>query len=115
MTFKYNFCRPRVILVVSAMSLLFAVTCNLQAAQGPSISIVTDTQMGPATRHGVSKVRLALRTKEIQIEQTISLETARGGTRGSNVGKETVFAPGIESQPTTGRITGRRCGLAPRR
>jgi len=60
------------------MSLLFAVTCNLQAAQSPSISLVTDTQMGPAARHGVSKVRLALRAKGIQIEQTRSLETARG-------------------------------------
>ncbi|HUT45261.1 MAG TPA: hypothetical protein VMX36_03210 [Sedimentisphaerales bacterium] len=78
MTFKQRFCCPPVVLTVSAMSLLFAVTCNLQAAQSPSISLVTDTQMGPAARHGVSKVRLALRAKGIKIEQTTSLETARG-------------------------------------
>ncbi len=78
MTFKLRFCRPPVVLTVSAMSLLFAVTCNLQAAQSPSISLVTDTQMGPAARHGVSKVRSVLRAKGIKIEQTTSLETARG-------------------------------------
>jgi hypothetical protein len=78
MTIKRRFCRPSVVLTVSAISLLFAVTCNLQAAQSPAISLVTDTQMGPAARHGVSKVRLALRAKGIQIEQSTSLETARG-------------------------------------
>src|SRR4030042_4349269 len=77
MTFKQRLCRPPVIFTVSAMSLLFAVTCNLQAAQSPTISLVTDMQMGPAARHGVSKVRLALRAKGIQIEQSTSLETAR--------------------------------------
>ena len=34
--------------------------------------------MGPAARHGLSKVRLALGEKRIQIEQTASLEAARG-------------------------------------
>jgi len=74
MKFKQKFCRPSVILTMSVMSLLLAVTCNLQAAQSPSISLVTDTQMGPAARHGVSKVRLALRAKGIQIQQTTSAQ-----------------------------------------
>jgi len=78
MTFKQRFCRTPVVFAVSTMSLLFAVTCNLQAVQSPLISFVTDAQMDPAARHGVSKVRLALRAKGIQIEQTTSLETARG-------------------------------------
>lgn len=78
MTFKRRFCRPPVVLTVSVMSLLFAVTCDLQMAQSSSISLVMDTQMGPAARHGVNKVRSALRAKGIQIEQTRSLETARG-------------------------------------
>jgi len=78
MTIKQRFCRPPVVFTTSVMCLLFAVTCNLQAAQSPSISLITDTQMGPAARHGVSKVRLALRAKVVQIEQTTSLETARG-------------------------------------
>ena len=77
MTFKQRLCRPPVVFTVSAISLLFAVTCNLQAAQSPSISIVTGAQMGPAARHGVSKVRLALRAKGIQIKKSRSLETAR--------------------------------------
>jgi hypothetical protein len=78
MTFKQRFCRTPVVFAVSTMSLLFAVTCSLQAEQSPLISLVTDAQMNPAARHGVSKVRLALRAKGIQIEQTTSLETARG-------------------------------------
>lgn len=77
MTFKQRFCRPPVILTLSVMSLLSAVSCNLQAAQSPSISLVTDTQMDPAARHGVSKVRLALQAKGIQIEQTTSLKTTQ--------------------------------------
>lgn len=76
MTFKQRFSHPPVVLTVSVINLLFAVTCNLQAAQSPSISLVTDMQMGPAARHGVSKVGLALRAKGIQIEQSTSLETA---------------------------------------
>ena len=78
MTFKQRFCRPHVVFTLSAMILLFGVTCNLQAAQSPSVSLVTGAQMGPAARHGVSKVRLALRAKGIQIEESTSLETARG-------------------------------------
>ncbi len=77
MKFKRMFHRPSVILTMLVMSLLFAVSGNLQAAQDPSISLVTDTQMGPATHHGVNKVKLALRAKGIQIKQSASLETVR--------------------------------------
>ncbi len=78
MTLKRRFDRSPVVLIVSAISLLSAVTCNLQAAQNSTVSLVTGPQMGPAARHGVSKVQLALQTKGLEVEQTTSLETARG-------------------------------------
>jgi hypothetical protein len=78
MIFTRRFSRPTVVLTVSALSLLFAMATHLRGAQGIRFSLVTDRQMGPAARHGVSKVRLALRAKGIHTEQTTSLETARG-------------------------------------
>ena len=70
---------PPVIIIVLAMSLLFLATLSLQAAQYPVISLVTDRQMGPAARHGIGKVRLALEARGITVEQATSLDTARGG------------------------------------
>lgn len=58
--------------VVLAMSLLATTTSSSQAAQEPMISLVTDSSMGPASRHGIEKVRLALRAKGIRVEQTTS-------------------------------------------
>ncbi|MHC4511125.1 MAG: hypothetical protein ACYTAO_19610, partial [Planctomycetota bacterium] len=62
------------------VGLLLLAAFNLQAAQKRPISLITDRQMGPGTRHGLSKVRLALEQKHIQCEQTTSLETAQGNS-----------------------------------
>jgi hypothetical protein len=64
--------------ILLAVSLLHVTTLNLHAAQNSTVSLVTDSRMGPAARHGVSKVRLALQAKTVRVEQTTSLETARG-------------------------------------
>ena len=69
MEFKQNFYRPSVIITTLVMSLLCVVASNLQAAQSSSISLVTDKQIGPATQHGISNVRLALQAMGIQIQQ----------------------------------------------
>ena len=42
--------------------------------------MVTDSQMGRASRHGAGKLRLALQKKGIPVEQTTSLEKAQGNT-----------------------------------
>ncbi len=61
-----------------AVSLLFLMTSDLFGAQSSTVSLVTDSHIGPATRHGVNKVRMALRAKGIRVEQTTSLETTNG-------------------------------------
>ncbi|MHC4604813.1 MAG: hypothetical protein ACYS6W_15965, partial [Planctomycetota bacterium] len=53
---------------------------GLCLAQKSAISLVADSQMGCASRHGANKVRLALQEKGIHAEQTTSLETARHNT-----------------------------------
>ena len=78
MTLTRRFDHPPVILIVSVISLLSPVACNLQAEQNLAVSLVMDRQMGPAAAHGISKVRLALQAKGIEVEQTTSLEDARG-------------------------------------
>ncbi|MFC1603578.1 hypothetical protein ACFL5F_01000 [Planctomycetota bacterium] len=78
MKFKQNFYRPSVIIITLVTNLLFSLASNLQAAQISSISLVTDTQIGPAVRHGMNKVISALRAKGIQHRQITSLKTAQG-------------------------------------
>ncbi len=78
MTHKRRFDCPPVVLIVSAASLLLAAACNLQAAQNSTVFLVTDAKMGPAARHGVSKVQLALQARGLQVEQTTSIESSRG-------------------------------------
>ncbi len=63
---------------VLVVSLFFLTTSDLFGAQSSTVSLVTDSHIGPATRHGVNKVRMALRAKGIRIEQTTSLETTNG-------------------------------------
>ncbi|MHC4169682.1 MAG: hypothetical protein ACYSWQ_22275, partial [Planctomycetota bacterium] len=80
MTLKRRFDRPSVLLVLSAANLAFAMTGSLPAAQNSTVSLVTDTQTGPAAQHGISKIRLALRAKGIEAEQVTSLQSVRGST-----------------------------------
>jgi hypothetical protein len=78
MTFNKRFCCSLVVLVISTINLLFTISCNLQAAHSPSITLVTDAQMGPAVHHGLNKVKSALQAKGINPRQTTSLETEQG-------------------------------------
>ena len=72
MVLKRRFDCPCVVLIVSAVSLFFAAACNLQAAQNSTIFLVTDSQMGPAARHGVGKVQLALQDRGLEVGRTTS-------------------------------------------
>ena len=78
MTLKQMFDRPSLILSISATVFFLAPACNSQAARNSTVSLITDTQIGPAVRHGLSKVRLALREDGIETEQVTSLQDARG-------------------------------------
>jgi hypothetical protein len=78
MMFKKRFCCSSVVLVISTINLLLTLSCNLQATHSPSITLVTDTQTGPAVRHGINKVTSALKEKGIQHRQITSLKTAQG-------------------------------------
>jgi len=51
-----------------------------QAAPKATVSVITDGQMGPGARHGLSKVRLALEEKGIEAQTATSLETAQGNS-----------------------------------
>jgi len=44
----------------------------------PVVSLVADGAMGPAARHGLSKIKLALQEKNISFEETTSLGTTPG-------------------------------------
>ncbi|MHC4546393.1 MAG: hypothetical protein ACYTDW_18690, partial [Planctomycetota bacterium] len=66
-------------LVLLANVMFFGIS-DLLGAQKSSISLVTDSQMGRASRHGTNKLRLALQKKGIQVEQTTSGEKAQANT-----------------------------------
>lgn len=68
-----------VCLVLLANSMFFVIS-DLRGAQKPAISLVTDSRMGRASRHGTNKLRLALQKKGIQVEQTTSGEKAQANT-----------------------------------
>ncbi|MHC4104177.1 MAG: beta-N-acetylhexosaminidase family protein, partial [Planctomycetota bacterium] len=65
------------VIVLLAVNVTFLSPC-LSAAKDSSVLLITDSNIGPAGRHGVNKVRLALQTKGIPVEQTTSLETTSG-------------------------------------
>jgi len=68
-----------VCLVLLANVMFFAIS-ELWGAQKSAISLVTDSRMGRASRHGTNKLRLALQKKGIHVEQTTSGEKARANT-----------------------------------
>ncbi|MHC4086239.1 MAG: hypothetical protein ACYSU5_13675, partial [Planctomycetota bacterium] len=68
-----------VCLVLLANSMFFS-TSELWGAQKSAISLVTDSQMGLASRHGANKLRLSLQKKGIQVEQATSGEKAQANT-----------------------------------
>jgi hypothetical protein len=78
MALTRGFNNPPIVLIMSVASLFSATTCNLQAAENLTVSLITDRQAGQAADHGASKVRLALQAKGIEVEQTTSLADARG-------------------------------------
>jgi hypothetical protein len=63
---------------VLVASLFLTAPADSRAAQKPLVSLVTSPSLAPGTRHGVEKVLFALRAKEIDVEQTASLDTAHG-------------------------------------
>lgn len=57
----------------------FSVTRRLSAAEsGPAVSIVSDTTAGPAARHGLQKLTLALRDKGVHLEEVNLRIKAKG-------------------------------------
>lgn len=66
--------------LVLLANVMFFVISDLRGSQKSAISLVTDSQMGRASRHGTSKLRLALQKKGIHVEQTTSGEKAQAGT-----------------------------------
>ena len=44
----------------------------------PEVSIIVDSQPGPAATHGLVKLMDALRSKDIRFEQVAKLDTAKG-------------------------------------
>ena len=48
------------------------------AVRSVSVSVVTDAALGPAARHGLNKLVSALKAKNVAVEQSNSLEAARG-------------------------------------
>ncbi|HUS71558.1 MAG TPA: hypothetical protein VMY06_00720, partial [Sedimentisphaerales bacterium] len=71
---------PTTICLVLLANAIFLATSGLCREQKSAISLVTDSQMGRASRHGAGKLRLALQKKGIPVEQTTSLEKAQGNT-----------------------------------
>ena len=69
-----------IICLVLLANVIFLATSDVCVAQKSAISLVTDSRMGRASRHGANKVRLALQEKGIHVEQTTSLEKAQGNT-----------------------------------
>ncbi|MHC4643419.1 MAG: hypothetical protein ACYS32_17390, partial [Planctomycetota bacterium] len=61
-------------------NVMFCPISDLRGAQKSAISLVTDSRMGRASRHGINKLRLALKDKGIPVEQTTSLEKAQTNT-----------------------------------
>ncbi|MHC4702636.1 MAG: hypothetical protein ACYTFQ_18900 [Planctomycetota bacterium] len=78
MTLKLRLDHLHFVLIASVVGLPSAANCNLQAAQNATVSLVIDLRTGPAARHGLSKVRLALQVKGLEVEQTTSLQSAGG-------------------------------------
>jgi hypothetical protein len=69
-----------IVCLVLLANVMFFVTSELWGAQKSAISLVTDSQMGLASRHGTNKLRLALQKKGIHFEQTTSGEKAQANT-----------------------------------
>src|SRR5262245_61585130 len=66
---------------VMTVLLLAAAPWNGQsAAPQVTVSIVSDTSPGLATKHGLNKLVSALKAKGVVVEQANSLEAARGET-----------------------------------
>lgn len=63
-----------VVILLFAGLLLFSIS---RAAEDLTISLVTDSTIGPGTRHGVSKIISSLQGKGVSVERVNSLEAAR--------------------------------------
>ncbi|MHC4534295.1 MAG: beta-N-acetylhexosaminidase family protein [Planctomycetota bacterium] len=66
------------IIVLLAIN-VFCIFPTLSAsAENTTVLLVIDDTMGPAGRHGVKKVRMALQVKDITVEQVTTLEATNG-------------------------------------
>ncbi|MHC4595831.1 MAG: hypothetical protein ACYS19_12945, partial [Planctomycetota bacterium] len=78
----------RVVAVLS-VSLVFMISCTspgpaLKEGRKPggghtlTVSLVTDSTVGPAARHGIEKVHAALLEKGVSVEEVVSVKAAQG-------------------------------------
>ncbi|MHC4558324.1 MAG: hypothetical protein ACYS80_13585, partial [Planctomycetota bacterium] len=65
-------------IVLLAANVIFLSSCLSLTVDDSTVLLITDSNIGPAGRHGVNKVRTALKAKGIPVEQTTSLETTKG-------------------------------------
>lgn len=67
---------------LASLAALAVLALSPSASQGipaaPTVSIVTDSALGPGAAHGLAKVLSALESKGVSVEQTASLQAARG-------------------------------------
>jgi hypothetical protein len=66
------------IIVLLAVNVFCLFPTLSAGAEGSTVLLIMDSNIGPAGRHGVNKVRMALQTKGIPVEQTTSLEKTNG-------------------------------------
>ena len=64
--------------VLVALLLSQATDFRCWAASAPEVSLVVDSQPGPATLHGLGQLTAALQAKQVSCEQVSSLTAARG-------------------------------------
>ncbi len=66
--------------IVRSIVLFLFFFANSLAAQVPAVSIVSDMTLGQPVRHGLDKVKEALRNKNLAFEEVASLKKATGKT-----------------------------------
>ncbi len=71
-------CKRMAVTVLFSIGSFLWVSTQSQAAAGPDVSLISDAAPGLGALHGLSKVKLALKNKEIRFEQVASPEGARG-------------------------------------
>ncbi|MHC4241634.1 MAG: beta-N-acetylhexosaminidase family protein [Planctomycetota bacterium] len=65
-------------IVLLAVNVFFVFPTLSAGAESSTVLLIMDDTIGPAGRHGVKKVQMALQAKGIPVEQTTSLEATSG-------------------------------------